>query len=449
MAEGIEVPPRSRLFRLAPIGLGTPLSESLASYVARLAETHGWSVQRLVSYHIVPQTTGRYGPLGGGRSFWEKQGRMANGFGIGTKRWVEALQTLTCREGLQDLTLLRWQSVLSLREAMRKHRAWCPSCFEDWRHDLVYEPLLWCLACVTHCPIHRRELISLCPRVSCQAALPILDAQLRTGFCSRCFSWLGVPRRSRVSRHSLQRVPPCERWMVNAVGELIAASGQIDGHNSIRAFPEVLRECAVVWGHGTLKQLARTVSMPPSLVTAWARSTHRPSLLWVLGMCLQLRITPLRLLTSAPGSLAVHKRHHRHKATDWRVPGDRARGTRDLESLSLRLKRILARREKVPPTLPAVAKEVGCESWYLLQEYPGLCQRIRDRAKRYRQNRAKTRLAQLGVSIRGATQTLFLEGRYPSARRVQQVLQKPALFKHPLLAEVWRETKRKLGIIDK
>jgi len=35
------VPPRARFYPLEPIGIGTPLVESLTSYLLRLAEAHG------------------------------------------------------------------------------------------------------------------------------------------------------------------------------------------------------------------------------------------------------------------------------------------------------------------------------------------------------------------------------------------------------------------------
>ena len=38
------IPPRSRLYALEPIGVGTALVESLSGYVARLAEAHSVSV---------------------------------------------------------------------------------------------------------------------------------------------------------------------------------------------------------------------------------------------------------------------------------------------------------------------------------------------------------------------------------------------------------------------
>src|SRR5881628_1288542 len=42
------LPPRSRLYSLEPIGIGTPLCESLSGYIARLADAHAVSVGDLV-----------------------------------------------------------------------------------------------------------------------------------------------------------------------------------------------------------------------------------------------------------------------------------------------------------------------------------------------------------------------------------------------------------------
>jgi len=42
------VPPRSRLYSLQPVGVGTGMVESLTGYVARLAEAHSVSVGDLV-----------------------------------------------------------------------------------------------------------------------------------------------------------------------------------------------------------------------------------------------------------------------------------------------------------------------------------------------------------------------------------------------------------------
>jgi len=43
------LPPRSRLYSLAPIGVGTAFVEGLTSYVSRLAAAHSVSVGDLVA----------------------------------------------------------------------------------------------------------------------------------------------------------------------------------------------------------------------------------------------------------------------------------------------------------------------------------------------------------------------------------------------------------------
>ncbi len=48
------LPPRSRLYRLEPIGIGTPYVESLTSYIVRLAEEHHISLKLLVVQEVLP-----------------------------------------------------------------------------------------------------------------------------------------------------------------------------------------------------------------------------------------------------------------------------------------------------------------------------------------------------------------------------------------------------------
>ena len=48
------IPPRSRLYRLESIGIGTPYVESLTSYITRLAEVHCVSLKALIMWEIFP-----------------------------------------------------------------------------------------------------------------------------------------------------------------------------------------------------------------------------------------------------------------------------------------------------------------------------------------------------------------------------------------------------------
>src|SRR5438128_1248201 len=48
------LPPRSRLYMLKPVGIGTPFVESLSGYIARLADVHAVSVGDLVGRELSP-----------------------------------------------------------------------------------------------------------------------------------------------------------------------------------------------------------------------------------------------------------------------------------------------------------------------------------------------------------------------------------------------------------
>ena len=52
------LPPRSRLYHLAPIGVGTPNVESLTGYVARLAEAHNVHTRTLMARELLPLLDG-------------------------------------------------------------------------------------------------------------------------------------------------------------------------------------------------------------------------------------------------------------------------------------------------------------------------------------------------------------------------------------------------------
>jgi hypothetical protein len=99
----VDLPPRSRLYSLNPIGIGTSFVESVTGYVSRLADAHAVSVADLVGRELslvgskpvrpfgpfVPRntTTGPHGFRG--------RAVAGNGLGETAKRWVGALERAT------------------------------------------------------------------------------------------------------------------------------------------------------------------------------------------------------------------------------------------------------------------------------------------------------------------------------------------------------------------
>ncbi len=63
LPKSLAIPQRSRLYFLEPIGIGTPFTKSLSSYLTRLAQEHCLPLKKLVTGEIAPKILGdRYQP---------------------------------------------------------------------------------------------------------------------------------------------------------------------------------------------------------------------------------------------------------------------------------------------------------------------------------------------------------------------------------------------------
>ena len=121
------LPPRSRLYSLAPIGIGSFQVEGVTSYMMRIADAHAVSPGTLIREEICPHLTACPKRL----SFAALH--SLNGSGPCFVQWVEILESLTARNDLRALTLLPWRGVLSGDGVLRRYRAWCPRCYEECR----------------------------------------------------------------------------------------------------------------------------------------------------------------------------------------------------------------------------------------------------------------------------------------------------------------------------
>jgi TniQ len=104
------VPPRSRLYHLEPVGVGTPQVESLTSYIIRLAEARCVSVATLYKYELDPVVrslqTGepRLEKSNRSRNSLIYESKSLNGSCDNSKAWVQALESSTLRRDLHLLT---------------------------------------------------------------------------------------------------------------------------------------------------------------------------------------------------------------------------------------------------------------------------------------------------------------------------------------------------------
>jgi hypothetical protein len=206
---------RSRFYALPPIGLGTPLVESLSGYVVRLAEAHAVSAGSLVGKGLSNSVSP--GDINLGNVSY-----AINGIGESAKRWIRALETMTSCSDIRYLTLLPFERLFPKPFLFRQVRAWCPTCYEltASRAEQLYEQLLWCLKLVEVCSRHRAFLTTTCPH--CLRSQRPLSATSRPGFCSRCGLWLGDERTQKAPRLSDAAPTDYQLWLADAIGDLLA-----------------------------------------------------------------------------------------------------------------------------------------------------------------------------------------------------------------------------------
>jgi len=376
------LPSRSRLYRLEPIGIGTPYVESLTGYIARLAAEHCVAPKYLAMKVILPAqgysaTTPKfYFRL---NKLW-RDAYTLNGFSSIVRHWVETLCTLTSCDDLHFLTMLTWREVIAADRLIRPCRVWCSSCYEEWRqaHRVIYEPLLWMLKGVDVCPRHLQPLAVQCP--GCLETLLPLSQWTRPGYCHLCACWLGS---SSAMKLPMNHADDFEKrlWRAKVVGDLIAATPDLAVPPQKEQIATMIGLCLDKYSRGDLGALARLVKLTKQAIWKYHRGGELPYFDTLLNMCSILSIPPLEFLTanSLPSSGGPHFMIDDVEAmpkTKGRLSADELQYVRQV------LLSLLAEEADPSPTVAEVARRLGCNADTLRRNFPDLCRAITSKTVR-------------------------------------------------------------------
>jgi DNA-binding phage protein len=361
-----ELPPRSRLYSLKPIGIGTPFVESITGYVSRLADAHAVSVADLVGRELclvgskpvrpfgpfVPRnaTTGPHGFRG--------RAIAANGLGETAKRWVRTLERATLQTRLEFLTMLPFEGVFTNSGLFRNTRAWCPACYEDWRRtdDPIYEPLLWTIRSAAICSRHGQPFEDTCPH--CGEAMLPLAAYTRPGYCSRCLQWLGSSGTFKSARgFGVNEESNVALWRTNAVGELVAAAPTLTSSGD--RFKTRLRDCVESIAEGNVFAFAKAARMSRPVLIRLYTGQSLPELGTLLQICHEVGIPLTTVLTNDPIAAGVHWPRAKEALVTSRKSqkSHRVALARSREQVLLALQAAI--REQPPPPLSEIARRLN------------------------------------------------------------------------------------------
>ena len=454
------MPPRSRLYSLEPIGIGTPQTESLTSYIGRLAAAHSVRVRDLVMSELLAHM--RRPHLADSRradlfsAFWRSETRALNGTRSLARRMVHGLEEKTGRRDLRFLTLLTWNEVLPVYQLQKTTRAWCPGCFEDWRDrgQAIYDPLLWTLAPVTVCARHRRPLRTICPFPECRRPSPWLGLGYRSrpGHCAHCGGWLGSPGPERGTPEEKLVIEDAVRshaWIFDALGELIAATPSLprrpQREDVLRGIEAAFRLAAsrkitIYRGSSTrrLELASGTVLM------RWLGETP-PSLWSLLAVCSQMGISPLQLVRGEIDENDTDAAAPKVRADIRRERPPIAHTRIDPVVIRHALEAVLASDELPPPSIRLVADRLGQAIATLRHYFPELCRSIASRHRCYQEAHGAHRRTRLRERVRDAAIALAQYGVYPSASHIADLLNDRNVMRSRTARAAWREVLDELG----
>jgi AraC-like DNA-binding protein len=363
-----DIAPRSYLYRLAPIGVGTAAVESLTGYISRLAAAHAVEPGTLLNHELrlrIPCTKGVWA----GRirenlpsySFYVTAHTL-NGVGTRARAWVSLLQQLTCVERLDLLTVLPWAGAISCVNLLRTSRAWCPPCYggESSSPQSGYERLLWAFQAVTICPLHRVPLESICP--FCARRQYVLASRSRPGYCSQCDRWIG--RTSGVTFFGSDLADQIR--VAEMVGALLETSPTLPASFGLDPLRENVR--TIVRGCGGYRRFHAGVRHPH--VRDWIRHADIPRMSSLLKLAHSQNVPLICLLTER-----IERGHKLDRKFIWKA---HYRVAGNVVEAALQA----ALQQHIPPSLQEIANRLGYRSVDPLRfRFPALCREIAARKR--------------------------------------------------------------------
>jgi hypothetical protein len=444
------VPPRSRLFHINPVGLGTPLVECLTSYISRVAQAHSISPGAL-QHHEVPkygahrQNIFSCGIKSRARSFTAG----INATGTLAADFVSSIGKLTARNDLQYLTMIPWKSLFPSPMLMRGVAAWCPLCLTSWEQAAkpVYVPLLWTLEVVKFCPYHRHPLRFTCPH--CSLPQPVLGQCSWVGFCARCKRRLGSDSgKDEAERYAVvhQETPEWEIWVASQIADLIQAGFHDPPLATREQLAALVRIGSDLEG---LSSFARLLGVSSTSVWEWRMGAKNPVLPASLRLARIFNVTLVNLLTGmvSPRELqSLNLEGVPHWRNLW---GSRRSAPFNKETAARQIDEAL--RELPPPSLRAFVMRNGYHSVTIQKHFPDQCREIQGRFRDFYEASIQQRQAKKIAEFRQIAYQLHEQGTELLVNRVLKRMSPPRSLDYRIacgtLAEIRREilTMKPLG----
>jgi hypothetical protein len=448
---------RTFLFGLALAGVGTAHVESLRSWVLRLAFAHCVKPRKL--FEMLLERFPLEGPnidLSEVLKLWDVHGSG----GVAAKlrsRFEQATGV-----DLGPATLTSFSSLLAEQHLLQRGTGrYCPECVKE---DGAHGRLLWEVACVKACPVHRVRLrdASVCGAPKHEHLK--LNARPRlVPVCSSCGS---------VAFACVADVPEAatedEVWVATQVGRLLACGSETaaawSSEHICLGLHKLVERC---YGGSGVKESA-SAGLSRSSVCTWRAGVYRPSLGGLVQLCHHAQadvvallggrcesalardaVDPLTLLngrteTAGAPAAALEARH----VDESRAPVDLldrsyVRRACNLEDLSKALQAAIA--ESPPPNLTQFAERVETSARYINDKLPDLARALVKASTRYRKEVCDEKFDGAASAYADAARSLVASGKPVTPKYLQKVSGLVAFSQNPTRVRAMASAMQKFG----
>lgn len=424
------LPPRSRLYSLSLIGVGSAAVESITSFIARLARAHAVSTWMLLKHELAPKVLNPEANLRNRLSeLTAEMGAAFNGENETSRKLITVLSDLTKRPDLAQGTMSFCAGLVSPRKLVSVKQRWCPHCLNEMKsagHELYYH-LLWHVFSVKACPKHHQQLSSHCPH--CRKDFSPLRANTHPGYCPKCHGWLG----------STNNAGPATEWdqlMAAAVASLLKDC-RVHRVSTASHFPANIRQ--LLDGHfgGNVAALARFLMINRYTVIAWMGARERPSMEYLTAVSLKVNV-PMASLLSQPLTAADFQPQPDHSAQ----PGRRlysAPAKVALAAMRQEMEHVVNADQSTGMSLAAIAKKLGCNQTTLKRRFPELAEAVKQRYLTHRKAQMDARIQEVRSQVRSVMLALQSTGIYPSQARLRAKLRGQIDMREPSAQQAWKE----------
>ena len=413
---------RTLFFGLPLAGVGTPVVESLRSYVQRLAFAHNLKPRVLIEVLLERfPWEGEPVDLSELMKQWEVHGRGEVG-----RKLRERLERATGVD-LQSSRFGSFSRLVAGQHLAKLGRGrYCPVCVLE---DCAHGQLLWETACVKACPVHK---VKLRDAATCGAApdqhLPANRRPKVSHACSACGS-LGFA----CITDEPEPADDAEIWVATQVGKLLALPPLDCDYWTGDRFQRGLYELVDDVYQGSVVRASLSAGLSRGSVCTWVAGKHKPSLAGLMQLCHNANVDVVELFSGRletvpePGATTdecadkLAADDEEAVALERRPPIDLLeRGyTRRTCEDDLRTGLELAVLESPPPNLSQLAARLETGSRFLREKWPAEVAALLEASARYRRTQEEVKFEETVATFERCAGELATRGRPVTPKYLQ------------------------------